>query len=70
MTHTEFLESYNPDNRCLVTYTDALGKRAWGIALDKPTKRLSGLYAVDVGSFCTSVTMSNVISVSDTGVRW
>lgn len=69
MTKAEFAALYNPDNRCLVEYAGADGKRK-GIALDTAWKSTAGHFCVNIDSFANAVKLRDVISVTDTGTPW
>lgn len=69
MTKQEFAKLYNPDNRCLVTYSAHDGKRS-GIALDTFQRSTNDTYFVQVDSFANKVRLKDVIEVTDTGKPW
>ena len=70
MKREDFEKEFSNDHRCKVKYRNRDGRTAFGIALDRVQKSLTGNLFVCVDSFVNRVKLSDIISIENTGREW
>lgn len=70
MKREDFDKVFSNDHRCKVTYRDRDGRTAFGVALDRVQKSVTGTAFVCVDSFVNRVRLADIVSIENTGKPW